>query len=763
MDIPYLQGPDPRLVWGLVPRCLGLLYLIALGAMIPQVRAMVGERGVAPIGPRLRRMAEDFPGPRRFLEMPTLLWLSSSETMVQAIPILGCVGAALAIYGGPLGWVGLFIAWLCALSLDVCAMMFPWDCMLLEAGFLALFLPSTEALPSLHAAELPLPLVAFTWRWLVARLMWGFAKLKFVGTKPGDSLYLKGFMTWMPMPSPLGWWMQNLPGWALRGALVFMFFSEVICPGLALVQGDLRIVGALGLIGLMVGIQVTGNWGYFNVGYILACVGLFDTQSSFFDIFAQPWTAIVFPLNHLFSNVVMVILFVGSLLYFPFNSWCSQTWINWPFDDVTWNRRWLAGLIGFYRFISPLRVLNAYGVFPPHSSPPVKMVPIFEGSRDGENWQAYTYKFMPTHEDSAPPMVSPFHPRVDQAVIYISAGMTDADLLSSIMGTGRPYGLSSYSPYSWPHKLMQRLLQGEPQVLARFGANPFEGAPPKYMRLSTYAFTPRTPKERAATGKWWSRRYVGPLFPATVLDPRAFIDNLPPPELFHPDDVDRKRRAPALKAMTEAYRKSGDVHEAVLVASDLTVDERERFWSEVVPFIAGERPMWKALSERVDAFRAQYPQAQRIRFERLLERYCILLRTRLEPYYYRDAKPKIELTSNFRFSMFLHELVTDGRPALDAILEHPERAAERATHCTDASLLYTVAMFRYDVVMYHAYCMRQMLCVTDDPGWPIPGIMEMKVFLSEQVSPSVQWLPSCERLPGGEWQVQGFEDPQPAE
>jgi hypothetical protein len=757
MDLPWLEGPDPRLVWGLVPRLLGVIYLIALGALIPQARAIVGERGIGPVRQRLARMAEDYPGLRRFLEMPTLLWLSPSDTMIRALPIVGSLGAAWAIYGGPYSHLGLVVAWVCLLSLDVCSLMFPWDCMLLEAGFLALFLPTGEALPSLYATELPLPVVSFMWRFLVIRLMLGFAKLKFIGTKRGDSLYLKGFMTWMPMPSPLGWWMHHAPAWFLRAALVFMFVAEVVCPILGFFQGDLRLVGALGLMGLMVGIQLTGNWGYFNVAYLLACIGLFDTQSSLFDttsamLVAQPVT-----------HVVMAVLFVGSVLYFPLNSWCSQTWIHWPFDDITWNRRWLGWLLAFYRLLAPLRLVNAYGVFPPHSSPPVKMVPIIEGSRDGRTWEAYTYKFMPTHEDSPPPLVSPFHPRVDQAIIYIGAGMTDADLLSSIMGTGRPYGLSSYSLYSWPHRLLQRLLEGEPSVLKLFATNPFDGEPPRWIRLSTYAFTPRSPAERAQTGKWWRRRYVGPLFAPTELDPRAFIDSLPQPELFHPDDVYRKRRAPTLKAMTEAFSQSGDAHGSVLVGSDLDASTRDRFWSEVVPFLAAERGQWESLPERVKAFRARYPQAERVSFERLMERYAILLRTRLDPHFYRDAKPKIELRSNFRFSMLLHELIVDGREAFEAVLAQPELAAARATACTDASLLYTLALFRHDMIMYHAYCFRQMSSVTDDPGWPIPGIMEMKAFLSAQVPPGVQWLPSCERTPKGEWAVEGFEEPGLAE
>ena len=83
-------------------------------------------------------------------------------------------------------------------------------------------MPAAHALPELTATELPLPSVAFLFRWLVIRLMWGFAKLKFIGTKRGDSLYLQGFLTWLPMPTRLGWLFQHAPpvllrlGWTAR-------------------------------------------------------------------------------------------------------------------------------------------------------------------------------------------------------------------------------------------------------------------------------------------------------------------------------------------------------------------------------------------------------------------------------------------------------------------------------------------------------------------------------------------------------------------
>src|SRR5262249_40437219 len=153
------------------------------------------------------------------------------------------------------------------LSLEFRALFFPWDTLLQEAGFLALFLPQVHALPDWNASALPLPDVAFSFRWLVIRLMLGFAKDKFVGSTSSDNMYLRGFMVWMPMPTQLAWLGHHAPRWFLRLSLYFMFFAEVIAPFLGFGSGALRIVSCVSLVGLMVGIGATGNWGFFNYGY----------------------------------------------------------------------------------------------------------------------------------------------------------------------------------------------------------------------------------------------------------------------------------------------------------------------------------------------------------------------------------------------------------------------------------------------------------------------------------------------------------------
>src|ERR1700712_30186 len=144
MPLAQLQ---PELVWGLVPRLLGLLYVIAFGGLIPQLEAGIGSGGLMPVARRFAAIRRDFPGLRRFTQYPSVLWLDSSDRTIRVIPWIGMLCGLAMIYGGALGIWALALAWLLWLSLEPAALVFPWDTMLQEAGFLALFLPHVSTLP----------------------------------------------------------------------------------------------------------------------------------------------------------------------------------------------------------------------------------------------------------------------------------------------------------------------------------------------------------------------------------------------------------------------------------------------------------------------------------------------------------------------------------------------------------------------------------------------------------------------------------------
>ena len=130
----------------------------------------------------------------------------------MALTLIGFTAAALVIYGGPYSSWALVVCYVCYLSLDLAVgLIFPWDCLLFEATVLALFLPATLPLPELAAVAAPAPALAWAYRLLLFRLMFGFGKQKFLGSTGKDLAYLKGFLIGQPLPSPVGWYMQKLP------------------------------------------------------------------------------------------------------------------------------------------------------------------------------------------------------------------------------------------------------------------------------------------------------------------------------------------------------------------------------------------------------------------------------------------------------------------------------------------------------------------------------------------------------------------------
>ena len=272
--------PPPLLVWGVFTRLIGLLFLISFASLASQVVAIAGEHGAMPVRRVLAKYTEDFPGWRRFVYLPTLLWLSPSDRMLRALVVCGLAGACMTIYGGPLSPYGIALCYVAYVSLDrSIGFVFPWDCLLFEIGFFGMFLPQTQALPNVTAAALPAPLLAFAFRLLAARVLLGFGKLKFVGATKEDRGYLTGFLINQPLASPLGYLLHKAPVVLLKGAMFVMFVQEIIMPPILLVPGTPGIVAGLSIIGLMFGIWACGNFGYFNLAIICLCVTVFDSTA----------------------------------------------------------------------------------------------------------------------------------------------------------------------------------------------------------------------------------------------------------------------------------------------------------------------------------------------------------------------------------------------------------------------------------------------------------------------------------------------------
>jgi lipase maturation factor 1 len=761
MDI--VAGLSPQLVWGLFPRLVGALYLMAFASFSVQIEGLGGSRGLLKTADLLAAIRRDYPGWRRFFEYPTLLWIDCSDRTLRWLPRVGALCALSAIYGGSIGYVGLVCCWLLWLSLEPLGLIFPWDTMLQELGFLVLFVPSVQPLPSLAPDALPLPTVAFMARWLPIRLMLGFGKEKFVGATRGDSLYLRGFFVWLPMPNKLSWFGHHAPAWFLRASLAFMFFAEVVAPLLGLFSGLPRLISFVSLFGLSIGIMATGNWGYFNVGYIILCLPLLDLHSSLFDLTIHglsQWPELAI-------HVSMLLLFLLTLFYLPNNSWTGRSWVNWPKDFWVWpteqqRKLWL----GFHRWseplrwIAPFRIVNGYGVFPPNASAPIRNTPVLEGSLDGITWEQYGYKYLPSFATSAPAQVAPHHPRLDQGIYYVAGGLHSAGLTGNVMPQGSPY--LAHARAGVYDLLVQRVIAGDSAVLKLLGHNPFPDRPPRYARMALVAMTPTRPQEMRRTGRWWHVRRLGEL---TL--PRAaasWPDQLvfPHPETFNPDFVALKRRAAPLRAMLSAHAAGVELDRAVLAASELEPADVERFWGEFLPAASSQAGDWSQIHTLAQRLIEQFDIPGLYRMERILERYAWLLHERVAGDREAAAAREALSVTHFRYHLILHTVVLAGKPALQQLLAAPARLSEYAARSSDATQLWLLTLLRYEPVMSHVGVYRWSDIGSLSHRLGLPGLSEYFPFLSGQASPTELFRPQPIKHEDGEFTIEGFYPPPAA-
>lgn len=477
MDFTGDLGSVPlssELSYGIFTRLLGMVYIVCFWAFAVQLPTLAGKHGLEPLGQSLATKRRHF-GLWAYWYYPTLFWLFNTEvlldTMLWVLPTLGCVCGGLVVYGGASTPYLLGACWVILLAIDAgpTLLVYPWDSLLLEAGFLSLWLPGTVAfsggLASLAALHAPSPLHSFAFRWLTFRVLVGFGKLKFVGSEWRDRLYIRGFLINQPMVSPLGWWAHHaLPEWVWVASLGGMFVVEMVAPFGFFFTGALRIMASASIAGLMVGIWATGNYGYFNVLTMALCVGAVDQGVSaslsftsadllppgsgplflsaaassassassgvvltFFQhyLHLSPTTLATQWPSLLLSTLLLTYILPLSTILFVMNSWINMSWAFW---GGVYRLRvhpalgWTQAYAGLLRSLLQFRVVAAYGVFPPHTSPSQRWALVYEGSQDGVEFHRYEFKHYLSSPTTPPAFIAPFHPRLDHAIFYESFG-----------------------------------------------------------------------------------------------------------------------------------------------------------------------------------------------------------------------------------------------------------------------------------------------------------------------------------------------------
>lgn len=750
-----------EVAWGLVSKGYGLLYVMVFASFHSQVVPLCGKKGVSPVSDLLSRASKDFPGYRKVLYFPTLLWLDDSDAMLVGLNGVGLLAGLLAICGGLAGWLGLLVARVCLQSLAVAGeFWYVWDYMVLEAGALVLLLPTSAPLPALGLTSTPAPCVALAWQFLAIRLMLGFAKTKFGGARVfEDNLYLQGFFIWQLLPNRLSWYLHHAPLWFLRAGYVFMLYVEVILPLCAFWGGAPRYIAACGLIALMFGIYLTGNWGTFNFGYAIVCVGLFDLDVAYSSFFSARELGDCFWSDILLRPLMTVYMFL-SLIYCVFDTWTNTSWPYYYWEIIPEFQ--LHGLIGLIRLLGPFRLISSYGVFPPEALPQVRTTLVYEGSQDGKTWKTYPYRYQPHSCQSVPCRLAPHHARLDHRAHYPFEVTSKSDLTSAYSLTDHnPY---CYSPVSFAHRVAQRLLEGEESVLGLFASNPFPEKAPAFVRVTGYGLSPCSIAHHQKTGNWWHAQQLCEVVPSRQTDPSIWQRWVPHAECFHPEhEVWRSRSGPV-----QALRASdpSDVDAAVF-CEGIGKDEVAAFWSEFIPSVQRARGDWISLPSRARELAERTAPAKLALYERILARYVLLLLRQVSPQLVQQIGIAI-LFGTWRLHLLLHDVVAEGKDAYLDTLKNPESLLPRAEKIQDPQLLDLLGLLRpadlqfEDCKFHYHYAAKQRpdrrgflksICEFD-----YGGMYSFVKFMAQQPSLSPLWLPKAELLNSGAWIVEGYQD-----
>lgn len=132
-------------------------------------------------------------------------------------------------------------------------------------------------------------------------------------------------------------------------------------PFLVFVPGWPRLVAAAGLFSLQIGIQLHGNFGWFNILTTTLCIPLLDPA---LDSPLGPATAGAVPGGSAGLIAVWALAalqLVGGLLHLPFASGLTS---SWPFLPVfaSWAAPSRRAIIAAFRLLQPWRVVHGYGV-----------------------------------------------------------------------------------------------------------------------------------------------------------------------------------------------------------------------------------------------------------------------------------------------------------------------------------------------------------------------------------------------------------------
>ncbi len=463
----WFAAPDYWFARLVFERGLAVIYLIAFVAAGRQFRGLLGEHGLLPIPRYLRRL--------RFIDAPSVFYFRYSDRFFAAVAWSGAalaaamaagLGDALPLWAAMAAWAVLWALYLSIANVGQTWYAFGWESLLLETGFLAVFLG--------NAATEPPSLVLWLLRWLLLRVEFGAGLVKLRGDPCWrDLTCLRYHHETQPMPGPLSWYFHHLPDPLHRAEVLGNHVAQLAAPLALFTPQPVASIAAAVVITTQLWLVLSGNFAWLNWLTILLAVSAVDTSLAA-RVLPLPAPGRLAPAPLWYEALAgAVTVAVALLSYRPVRNMVSRRQVmNASFD--------------------PFRLVNTYGAFGSISRRRYELV--IEGTSDPQvtpdtRWQEYEFRGKPGDPMRRPPQVAPYHLRLDWLMWFAA--------------------LSPRYGEPWMAPLLRRLLAGDQDILRLLRRNPFPAAPPTYLRITRYRYRFTSRRQRRETGAWWDRTPAG--------------------------------------------------------------------------------------------------------------------------------------------------------------------------------------------------------------------------------------------------------------